>query len=106
MNVQNYKEELKGLCCVEVSGEDCANCLTLMPILRELCDARGDVRLVHVEADYSTMPLMEKWEVEKVPTILLLDDGEIFARCAGFQPEEILEIWMDAKIEEHKKSKA
>ena len=106
MNETNYKEQLKGLCCVEISGESCANCLTLMPILKGLCDARGDIRLVHVEADYSTLPLMEKWEVEKVPTILLTDDGEIFARCSGFQPEEILELWLDAKIEERKKSKA
>jgi thioredoxin 1 len=105
INEKNYKEELKGLCCVEVSGESCANCLTLMPILQELCAARGDVRLVHVEADYSTMPLMEEWEVVKVPPILLVEDGEIFARCAGFQPEEILEIWLDAKIEERKASK-
>jgi thioredoxin-like negative regulator of GroEL len=76
-----------------------------MPILKELCEARGDVRLVHVEADYSTLPLMEAWEVEKVPTILLVEDGEIFARCSGFQPEEILEIWLDAKIEERKAKK-
>lgn len=96
------KPDLSGLCCVEVSGESCANCLTLMPILEELCSARGDIRLVHVEADYSTTWLMEEWDIEKVPTILLIEDGEIFARCAGFQPEEILEIWMDAKIAERK----
>ncbi len=102
INEKNYKEQLKGLCVVEVSGESCANCLTLMPILKELVESRNDARLVHVEADYSTMALMEVWEVEKVPTILLTDDGEIFARCSGFQPEEILEIWLDAKIEERK----
>lgn len=102
MNEKDYKEHLKGLCCVEVSGESCANCLTLMPILQEICASRGDVRLVHVEADYSTLPLMETWEVEKVPTILLVEDGEIFARCSGFQPEEILELWIDAKIAERK----
>lgn len=96
------KPDLQGLCCVEVSGESCANCLTLMPILERICSARGDVRLVHVEADYATMQLMEEWEVEKVPTILLAEDNEIFARCSGFQPEEILEIWLDAKIEERK----
>ena len=105
INEKNYKEELKGLCCVEVSGESCANCLTLMPILQDLCSARKDVRLVHVEADYSTMPLMEEWEVVKVPTILLVEDCEIFARFAGFQPEEILELWLDAKIEERKARK-
>ena len=58
--------------------------------------------MVHVEADYSTLALMEEWQVEKVPTILLMKDGEIFARCSGFQPEEILELWLDAKIEEAK----
>lgn len=102
MNEKDYKEYLKGLCCVEISGESCANCLTLMPILKDICDARGDLRLVHIEADYSTMALMEALEVEKVPTILLVEDGEIFARCAGFQPEEILELWIDAKVEERK----
>lgn len=102
MNVNDYKEQLKGFCCVEISGESCANCLTLMPILKSICDGRGDIRLVHVEADFTTMALMEEWEVEKVPTILLVEDGEIFARCSGFQPEEILEIWIEAKLEERK----
>ena len=103
---EKYAEQLKGLCCVEISGESCANCLTLMPILEELCAQRQDIRLVHIEADYSTLELMGEWEVEKVPTILLMDNGEIFARCTGFQPEEILELWLDAKIEEHKKANA
>ena len=105
MNEKDYKSQLKGICCVEISGESCANCLTLMPILDRLCGERDDVRLVHVEADYSTMALMEEWEVDRVPTILLTDDGEIFARCKGFQPEEILEMWLDAKIEERKAQK-
>lgn len=100
--MERYKQQLQGLCCVEISGESCANCLTLMPILKDLCSARGDIKLVHVEADYSTTALMEEWEVAKVPTILLMDDGKIFARCSGFQPEEILEIWLDSKIAEHK----
>lgn len=97
-----YKNQLQGLCCVEISGESCANCLTLMPILQRLVGERTDIKLVHVEADYATVSLMEEWDVVKVPTILLTDGEKIFARCAGFQPEEILEIWLDAKIEEYK----
>ena len=103
---KDYKSLLKGLCVVEISGESCANCLTLMPILKELVESRNDVTLVHVEADFTTVDLMEEWDVTRVPTILLMDDGEIFGRCAGFQPEEILEIWLDAKIEEYKAAKA
>ena len=102
---EELKAKLQGLCVVEISGESCANCLTLMPVLKGVCDARGDVNLVHIEADYSTTALMEEWEIAKVPTILLMEDGEIFARCTGFQPEEILEIWIDAKIAERKSNK-
>ena len=102
---KDYKSQLKGLCVVEISGESCANCLTLMPVLQEIVSARTDVKLVHVEADFSTTDLMEEWDVTKVPTILLTDDGEIFARCSGYQPEEILELWLDSKIEERKASK-
>ena len=102
---KHYQGDLSGICVVEISGESCANCLTLMPILNRLCASMEGVRLVHVEADYSTLPLMEEWEVEKVPTILVMEDGEIFARCAGFQPEEILELWLESKIDERKASK-
>ena len=50
---KDYKALLKGLCVVEISGESCANCLTLMPILQELVENRDDVTLVHVEADFT-----------------------------------------------------
>ena len=102
---KDYKNQIAGLCCVEVSGESCANCFSLMPVLKAIVDKRGDIRLVHVEADQETTALMEEWDVTRVPTVLLMEDGKIFARCSGFQPEEILEIWMDAKIEEHRASK-
>ena len=78
---------------LEVSGESCANCFSLMPVLKAIVDKRGDIRLVHVEADEETTALMEEWDVTRVPTVLLMEDGKIFARCSGFQPEEILEIW-------------
>ena len=98
----NGNLDLNGICVVEVSGESCANCLTLMPVLAAICSERNDVRLVHVEADATTMDFIEKYEVRQVPTILLMDNGKVFARAVGFQPEEILSLWMDAKISEHK----
>lgn len=48
---------------------------------------------------------MEEYAVDRVPTVLLLDDGEVFARATGYQPEEIFEIWLDAKVEERKAQK-
>ncbi len=105
INNDNFKEKFKGLQVVEFSGESCANCLTLMPLLHELVSERNVLSLVHVEAEESTSKIFEHYVVDRVPTVLLLDDGEVFGRVTGFQPKEIFELWLDAKVEERLKSK-
>ena len=105
INDNNFKERFKGLQVVEISGEACANCLTLMPILYELVSQIDGVELVHVEASETTLEVMKEYEIDRVPTILLLDDGVEFARATGFQPQEILELWLNSKINAHKQTK-
>lgn len=100
---EDIDTNLKGISVVEVSGESCANCLTLMPILDNLVKEIKNVNLFHIEADTDTMELIEKYEIQAVPTILVFYNQEIKARCKGFQPEEILELWLNAKIDEIKK---
>ena len=104
INDSNYKESFKGIQVVEVSGESCANCLTLMPLLYKLCKERS-IPLLHVEAGDDTVNILKDYEIDRVPTVLLLDNGVEFARAIGFQPEEIFEIWLDAKMEEYKSKK-
>lgn len=84
---------------LEVSGESCANCLTLLPVLKKIADAKK-LPLRHLEVNEANMREVRSLEIERVPTVILLKDGAPFARCTGFQPEEILEVWIDAKIEE------
>ncbi|MBR6072171.1 MAG: thioredoxin family protein [Acholeplasmatales bacterium] len=103
LNKDNYKEYLKGISIVEVSGESCANCLTLMPILDRLVSDRTDCKLYHIEASDDTMELVNMFNVYSVPTILVMYDLEVKASVRGFQPEEILEIWLDSKIDDIKK---
>lgn len=84
---------------VEVSGESCANCFTLMPILHKLAVERN-IPLTHVEAGADTAEEVQQLNIERVPTVIVRRDGEEVARCTGFQPEEILSLWLDAKTEE------
>lgn len=105
INNDNFKEQLKGMQVVEISGESCANCLTLMPLLYNVVGARPNLTLVHIEASEQTTKIMEFYGVDRVPTVLLLDDGVEYARAIGYQPEEIFELWLDAKVEEHLQSK-
>lgn len=89
----------ENISAVEIYGDSCAGCHALMPTMSELCK--------QFDIPFAAMPvrecgdLIEKWEIERVPTVLLLDDGQPFARFIGNQPREILEIWIEAKIEEH-----
>ena len=84
---------------IEFSGESCANCYSLMPILFEILKSYEDVELVHIEVEKDQIDIIEKYQIDRVPTILILKDEEEVGRCRGYQPEEILAIWLEDKIE-------
>lgn len=84
---------------LEVSGESCANCFSLLPVLHRLAAAKN-VPLRHLEVTEENAEEVRKYEIDRVPTVLVLKDGEVTARCSGYQPEEILSLWLDAKLEE------
>ena len=103
LNEKNYKQNLKGLQVLEVSGEGCANCISLMGMLANVVGSRSDVELVHFELDENSKNFIEEYNIDRVPTVLLLDDGKEIARVKGYQPEEVFEVWLDYKIDEYKK---
>ena len=84
---------------LEVSGESCANCLTLLPLVNRLAAARG-LEVGHLEVNEANAQRVRSLQVDRVPTLIVFRDGKEVARCTGFQPEEILELWLDAKIQE------
>ena len=75
-----------------------------MPILHEIISKRDDVKLYHLEANEENSKIVQKFEIISVPTVLVFYNDKIMASCRGFQPEEILEIWLDSKIEDIKKT--
>lgn len=84
---------------IEFSGESCANCYSLMPLLFEILKSYEDVELVHIEVEKDQIDIIEKYQIDRVPTILILKDEVEVGRCRGYQPEEILAIWLEDKIE-------
>lgn len=102
---KNYEQKLKGLQVLEVSGEGCANCISLMNMLSVVIGDRTDVELVHFELDEDSKSFIERYSIDRVPTVLLLDNGVEIARVKGFQPEEVFEVWLDYKLAEYQNSK-
>ena len=94
--------DLKGISVVEFSGEGCANCISMMSLLKHILNNRSDVNLIHVELDEKTRDIIEKYQIDRVPTIIIFKDNQEIARARGYQVEEILELWLDSKINEAK----
>lgn len=102
-SLEEFKKQLDGICLIEVSGESCANCFSLLPLVSKIVSERGDCKFFHIEAGHDTKEFLAEFKVVEVPTLLVCLNGEEKARCKGFVPEEILSLWIDAKVEDCKK---
>lgn len=105
LNNENFKTELEKIefAVILISGEGCANCVTMYPMVKNLASKRDDVQVFFLEIDENNYQINEYFEVEVVPTILLVNYGKLVSKIKGYQPEEIFEIYIDTKIEECKK---
>ena len=95
------KEELKNsVCLVEIGGSACAGCHQLMPSARQAAQNAGIPFYYFDESEAEE--LIKEWNVKTVPSLVLADCGVPFAEAHGYQPQEILEIWIEFKLQEHK----
>lgn len=90
-----------GYTIIEVQADSCANCITMMPIIRTIANRRNDLTVLNLPLNEITKDLLGKYEITSVPTTLFLYNDQLLGKVSGLQPEEILEIWIDSKIEEH-----
>lgn len=89
-------KDLSGKCLIEICGDACVGCLAVLPNCKQVAQRFG-LRFVglNVEDDEEQV---KSFNVERIPTIILWNDGKEIARCHGYQPQEILELWMEAKL--------
>lgn len=104
LNNENFLEVLKQqeFAITLISGEGCANCVSMYPMVKAVENNRDDVVVNYVEVDENNYKINEYFDVEVVPTILLTHYGELVSKVKGYQPEEIFEIYIDTKISECK----
>ncbi|MEY9954237.1 thioredoxin [Leifsonia sp. EB34] len=73
----------------------CGPCRMVSPVLAELARERaGEVKLVKVDVDRAPR-LSSRFTVQAVPTLLIMDHGEVIARQAGAAPVAVLRRWFD-----------
>lgn len=87
----------------EISGDSCASCHALLPQLNAIA-ARNGIGFERI--DIETSPeVIQKYSVDRIPTIILSDGDKVIGKCSGYQPEEILSLWVEAKLDDYRKGK-
>ncbi|WP_031192001.1 MULTISPECIES: thioredoxin [Streptomyces] len=73
----------------------CGPCRRVSPVLEQVArDLAGRIKLVKVDVDKNPQ-LSRRFEVQAVPTLLVLDRGEQVARQAGAAPAHVLRTWVE-----------
>lgn len=76
----------------------CGPCRQVSPALSRLAHERaGKVKLVKVDVDKAP-GLSSRYDVQAVPTLLVLRRGEVVARQTGAAPENVLREWLDRAL--------
>ncbi len=78
---------------VDFYATTCPPCRRLMPVLHQLARERGAaLMLIKINAGASA-ELSRQYEVQAVPTLLLLRNGALLARTTGYQSLDQLRAW-------------
>lgn len=90
----------EGLCLIEIYGDGCASCHAMIGEVNAVAQELNlPVRRISAEAYPDAV---QKYAIERIPSVVLADGDKVIAKCSGFQPREILLLWAEAKIEENK----
>ncbi|MFK4098503.1 thioredoxin [Streptomyces sp. NPDC019531] len=76
----------------------CGPCRMVSPALEKVAgDLAGRIKLAKVDIDKNPR-LSQRFEVQAVPTLLVLDRGETVARQAGAAPAPALRQWVEQSL--------
>ena len=79
----------------------CGPCRTVSPALEQLAGERaGRLKLVKVDVDKSPAT-SQRFSVQAVPTLMVVDRGEVVARQSGAAPLAALRAWLDQALATH-----
>ncbi|NLC96445.1 MAG: thioredoxin family protein [Erysipelotrichaceae bacterium] len=100
LNNKNYKEVLSrdDKAILLVSGQGCANCVSMFPIVNALVEKHPQIMLHIIEVEESYKDLVDEYNIEQIPAILLFEKGNLLAKIYGYQPYEIFEIYVSDKF--------
>jgi thioredoxin 2 len=76
----------------------CAPCRMVSPALEQVArDLAGRLKLVKVDVDRAPK-MSERFTVQAVPTLMIVQNGDVLSRRAGAAPAPALRQWVDEVV--------
>jgi thioredoxin 2 len=76
----------------------CGPCRMVSPVLDKLARERaGRIKLVNVDVDQAPR-LSSRFDVQAIPTLMIIVGGKVVARQAGAAPAQALRSWLDGAL--------
>ena len=83
---------------VDVWAPWCGPCRIVSPALEKLAgELAGNLKLVKVNAD-DNPEVSRRFEVQSIPTLVILDHGEVVDKQIGALPEHQLRSWLESTL--------
>ncbi|UXA11057.1 thioredoxin [Mycobacterium sp. SMC-8] len=105
---QNYAEVVEKAdvpVLVDLWATWCGPCRMVSPALEKIATERaGQLKLVKVDVDKAPA-ISQRFSVQAVPTLLVVDHGEVVARQSGAAPVAALRSWLDHALAAHSSTK-
>lgn len=90
VNKENYNDTVKsGKVLLDFYADWCGPCRMVAPILEEIAAERSDIIIGKINVDQER-ELAEQFGVVSIPTLVVLDDGEMINRVSGARPKAAL----------------
>jgi len=101
VTTSSYEAEVvqtEKLVLVDFWTPTCRPCKAMQPILKQIDASLGEkVKVVKVNAE-AEPELVKKYEVQGVPTCLLVKEGKILDRKTGYLQPSQLKSWVEGQL--------
>ncbi len=108
MNItdDNFDEEIKSqdkFVLVDFFATWCGPCAMLGPMLEKIAEHFKE-KIILIKIDVDNFPkTSQKFSVEKIPTVILFENGKPINGFVGLLPEKTIKEWLENTLKETKK---